>query len=127
MEKPMVFDKEHLEPTPDPRYQARIAIFIALDRNVLLSNYSLNMSTGGVFIETVAILPVDTSLIAKFKLPGKDAIISCKARVAWVNEQGHFKKSDLPSGMGLQFIDLSLQDLHAIRGYLVKGDLVPTW
>jgi uncharacterized protein (TIGR02266 family) len=92
-----------------------------------MSNYSVNMSTGGVFIETVNILPVDTSLVVKFKLPDNDAIITCKARVAWINETGLLRKFSLPPGMGLQFLDLSLNDMHAIRDYLNKGEIQPTW
>jgi uncharacterized protein (TIGR02266 family) len=110
-----------------PRYRARIAIFNGPYQKELLTNYSVNMSSGGLFIETVNILPVDMELIIKFKLPDTDTIISCKARVAWTNEPGALKKSSLPPGMGLQFIDLSLDNLHFVRAFLEKGDFIPTW
>ena len=112
---------------PDPRFRARIAIFNGPEQNRLVSDYTVNMSTGGLFIETGTILPVDTLFVVKFKLPGNDAIITCTARVAWTNEPGQLRKYSLPPGMGLQFLDLSLDNLHAIREYLEKGDLVPTW
>jgi uncharacterized protein (TIGR02266 family) len=111
----------------DPRFKARIAIYNGPDQQKLMTNYSVNMSTGGMFIETENIRPVDTSLVIKFKLPDNDVIITCNARVAWTNEPGNLRKYTLPSGMGLQFIDLSLENMHAIRDYLNKGDLVPTW
>lgn len=111
----------------DPRFMARIAIFNSLDQTRIMSNYSVNLSTGGVFIETDKILPVDTLLVVKFKLPDNEPIVTCKARVAWINEPGNLRKYSLPPGMGLQFIDLSLNNLHAIRHHLDKGNLVPTW
>lgn len=118
---------ENLEEAPDPRFKARIAIFNGPSQRRILSDYTVNMSSGGMFIETGNILPVDTLLTVKFKLPGNDAIITSKARVAWTNEPGHLRKCSYPPGMGLQFIDLSLKDLHTIREYLNTGNLVPTW
>ncbi len=118
---------EPIEERVDPRFKARIAIFNGPDLRRLISNYTVNMSTGGVFIETDTILPVDTLLLVKFKLPDNDAIIACNARVAWTNEPGHLKKFSFPPGMGLQFLDLSLENMYVIRDYLNKGDLVPTW
>jgi len=113
--------------TSDPRFTSRIAIFNGPNQQKLMSDYSVNMSTGGVFIETVNILPVNTSLIVIFKLPDNDTIITCKSRVAWIKEPGDLRKFSLPSGMGLQFLDLSPEHKHIIRDYLNKGNLVPTW
>ena len=118
---------EQIEERTDPRFTARIAIFNGPDQRKLISNYSVNMSTGGLFIETDSILPVDTLLAVKFKLPGNDSIIGCNARVAWINEPGKLIKPSLPPGMGLQFIGLSLESLHIIREYLNKGEFTPTW
>jgi Tfp pilus assembly protein PilZ len=63
----------------------------------------------------------------KFKLPNNDNVITCNTRVAWINEPGELKKPSLPPGMGIQFLDLSLDDMHAIRAFIEKGGLVPTW
>lgn len=92
-----------------------------------MTNYCVNMSTGGVFIETDNIRPVDSTLVLKFKLPGQDTIIACNARVAWTNEPGQLKKYSLPPGMGIQFFDLSLENLQAIRNFIKECDLTPIW
>lgn len=120
--------------SPDPperriyrRYLARIAIFYGLYQNDLLTDYSINISTGGVFIETRKILPEGTEVTVKFNLPNSDIIIVAKARVAWTNDPGFLKKETLPPGMGLQFIDLSLDDVHTIRNSLENGKFAPTW
>lgn len=85
------------------------------------------MGTGGVFIETRMILPEGTEITVKFNLPNTDSIIVAKAMVAWINDPSALKKPSLPPGMGLQFLDLSLDDLHTIRAFLVEGNFQPTW
>jgi len=92
-----------------------------------MTNYTVNVSTGGVFLEANDIFPVDTLLEIKFKLPDNDIVINCNARVAWTNEPAQLKKNSLPPGMGIQFVDLSLENLQAIRNFLKKGDLKPVW
>jgi len=123
----MIVNQTHIERRSDPRYLARIAIFNGPYQKELVTDYSVNMSTGGLFIETQKILPIDTQLMVKFKLPDKESIITCKSRVAWTNEPPLLKKPSLPPGMGIQFVDLSLDDMHAIRQFLDKGELLPTW
>ena len=51
-------------------------------------------------------------LIIELMLPGKETPLKCKARVAWTNELPSLKKQSLPHGMGLQFLTLSLDDIH---------------
>ncbi len=113
----------------EPRYRVRLAIFFGFEQQQLMSNYSVNMNTGGIFIETNSILLVDTPLVVKFMLPGKKGkLITCKARVAWTNKPGDRKSPHLPAGMGLQFRGLPLDHLHAIRDFLeIEGGLSPTW
>lgn len=117
----------HIDRESDPRFLARIAIFNGPFQRELITDYTVNVSTGGVFIETVKILPVDTHLQIKFKLPTMERVISCAARVAWTNDSDAPKKPALPPGMGIQFLDLSHDDMHAIRIFIDRGELVPTW
>ena len=116
--------------SPESRSHVSLAVYYH-GQEKLLKDYTVNMSTGGVFIETVNILPVDSMLYMQFKLPDTapdtDTIITCNARVAWTNEPGHLKKISFPPGMGLQFLDLPLDDMYAIRDYLNKGIFVPAW
>lgn len=123
----MPVNQKQPEKLTDPRYKARIAVFNGPYQKELLTNYTVNISTGGLFLETSKILPIDTSLIVKFQLPHSDAVIVSKARVAWTNDPVALKKPSFPPGMGLQFLDLSLENLHTIRAFLDKGEFVPTW
>ena len=118
---------DSLDRRANPRHLTRIAIFYGPYQKKILTDYFINMSAGGVFIESTTILPEDTELTVKFKLPVSDNIIIARARVAWVNDPLESKKSSLPPGMGLQFLDLPMEDIHTIRTYLVDGEFVPTW
>jgi len=123
----MTTNNEHHEKKEVPRYKIRLAIFHGPDQQTLMTQYSVNISTGGLFLETTRIVPVDTLLHVEFMLPGKNNPISCKAKVAWTNEPDALKKPSLPPGMGLQFLTLSLDDIHTIQDFLSNYEIVPTW
>ncbi len=106
-----------LEDRMAPRVEARIQVRYAADGQEL-TDYSLNMSTGGLFLETEAPLPVETELQLVFPLPDRAEPVRTRARVAWVNEPDNRIKPGLPPGMGLQFLDLSLDDLQDVRAFV---------
>lgn len=87
----------------DSRFKACLTISEGPEQNKTITNYIVNMSTGGMFIESSNPLPVDTLLQVELMLPGKTPI-TCKARVAWTNGPHSLKKHSLPYGMGLQFL-----------------------
>lgn len=109
------------------RVRARIKVRYGTDRQHLLGNYTVNISTGGLFLETDAPLPVDTPLALEFNLPRRQTPISCAGKVAWVNHQAQLHKPELSSGMGVQFIDLRLDDMYAIRDFIKQECLQPSW
>jgi uncharacterized protein (TIGR02266 family) len=110
-----------------PRVSARMRIHYGVGVQQLLENYSVNLSAGGVFIEARDILPVETPLALEFLLPEPRRVIRCRGRVAWVNLPERVLSPKLPSGMGVQFVDLSLDDLHALREFIQKESLRPAW
>lgn len=120
-------NSDPLEQKSPSRFKARFAVFFGTDKQTLMTDYSVNISSGGIFLETDQILSIGTPLVLEFMLPSKDAPITCNARVSWTNGPVDLRKEFLPPGMGLQFLDISLGHLHAIRDFLNKGDLMPTW
>lgn len=110
-----------------PRIEARLRVHYGTGQQTLLANYSVNLGTGGLFLEMSDPLPAETPLTLEFSLPDRPSKIRCRGRVAWVNEPGKKKKATLPAGIGLQFLDLSLDDLHAIREFVEKEPLTPSW
>ena len=109
-----------------PRYMARLCISYSRGSKVL-TDYSVNMSTGGVFLETDNLLPVDSLLTVEFTLRDNPTAIKCTGRVAWLNHPEALKNQNLPVGMGLQFVGLSLDDMNTIRQFIKEQALLPAW
>jgi uncharacterized protein (TIGR02266 family) len=110
-----------------PRHIARLRMHFGTNQETLLTEYCINVSTGGVFIETENLLPVDTILAVEFILPQNVETIRCEGRVAWVNRPELVVNPNLPVGMGLQFINIGANDMNAIREYIKKEALMPFW
>lgn len=111
-----------------PRIRARLHIqYGPAGQEQTLKDYTVNLSTGGVFIEADSPLPLDTPLQIRFDLPGRTTPIECQGRVAWVNKAEKPIKPKLPSGMGVQFLDLTLADMGDIREYVKEQCLFPSW
>ncbi len=100
----MTSSAEQHEQEHDSRFKVCLTISDGPDRDKKITNYVVNMSTGGMFVETSELLPVDTLLTVELMLPGNATPITCKARVAWTNGPNALKKQSLPYGMGLQFL-----------------------
>ncbi|MBC8016906.1 MAG: response regulator [Verrucomicrobia bacterium] len=112
-----------------PRYEAslRVEFHSGTEPDRVLSNYCVNLSTGGIFIETTELLQIDSSLNIQFTLPEEGKIIKCSGRVAWINHPESMKNPNLPIGMGLQFSNLTLDDLDSIRKFIKDQTLQPEW
>jgi uncharacterized protein (TIGR02266 family) len=111
----------------DIRYEARLQVRYGVDQAEVLSNYSINLSTGGLFLETTSPFPEGTCLRAEFELPDCGTVVSCRARVAWVNHPDMIVRPHLDSGMGLQFIDMTMNDMDNIRQFIRGNNLAPAW
>ena len=111
----------------EPRYASHIKIKFGQQKDKLLSDYSVNINTGGLFVTSPRLLPVGTELFVEFGLPGGDKAVACRARVAWVNEGVPPLKRDLPVGMGLGFVGISLDEMNVIREYIKDNELTADW
>ena len=99
-----------------PRAPVKMQVLYGVEKK--FTNYSVNLSTGGLFLETDNPLPQDEKLTLKFQLPDNEQPISCQGRVTWINSPGSPLKPNLPPGMGIQFLDVDLDALHQIRLFL---------
>jgi len=111
----------------DPRYAVHVKVLYGAERANVLSNYSVNLNTGGLFLETTTVLPIDSRLFLEFRLPGGEQSVSCQARVAWVNNSRTPSKKDLPLGVGLQFLDISADQVSIIEHYIRDNALLAEW
>lgn len=102
-----------------PRKPARVLVRYGVEDQLTLHDYTINLSHGGLFLETGKVLPVETPLTLEFIVPGSEEAIVCKGRVAWINHGGPLSpKPNLPSGFGVEFNDLSFGDLERMTMYL---------
>jgi uncharacterized protein (TIGR02266 family) len=90
-------------------------------------SYSIDLSTGGMFIGTKELLPIDSPLNIEFILPEDGRIIKCSGRVSWLNHPESIKNQDLPSGMGLQFMNLSMDDMDSLRNFIKNQVITEDW
>lgn len=92
-----------------PRADIRLSLHCGPDSGKLHPAQALNLNSGGMFVATERLVPIDTVLKMVFSLPGREFPLRCLARVAWVNHPEWVKNARLPSGMGVEFLDLSAE------------------
>ncbi len=106
-----------------PRVAAPLEIRFGPEGEHRLADFTVNISTGGVFIETENLLPVDTTLEMEFQLPDSDSPLICVGRIAWVNHPEWIKKDELPVGMGVQFTKVHAEDQSRLRAFIREKTL----
>lgn len=88
----------------------------------ILSGLSEDLSVGGLYLKTNVPLAFDETIMLSFSLPSQkqEKTVNCKASVAWTNYGKNPRKPDLPSGVGLKFVDPLREDLIAISSFVDK-------
>lgn len=67
----------------------------------------LDLSGGGMFIESQADLPAGTDVELSFKLPDEPGTqLSCRALISWLNRKPDPMKPHYPHGLGIMFVKL---------------------
>jgi uncharacterized protein (TIGR02266 family) len=113
-----------LEKRSETRLNAGVLVQVVQENESLFKEFCVNLSAGGLFLESEWPLPEDTPLALQFELPDSK-FIDCKARVAWVNEPGSRVCQNLPPGMGIQFLDLRPENLEALRDFIKNKEIMP--
>lgn len=88
------------------------------DINKLSPGRILNLNNQGAFISADKFFPVDTTVHLKIFITGSNQPLCCTGRVAWVNHPEWLKTTNLPTGMGVQFLDLAPENTDLLREYL---------
>ncbi len=111
----------HVSQRNAPRVPLKLSVHYGVgDEERQLHEYSINVSTGGLFIETDEPPPALTPLRLEFFLPGQERPIRCRGQVAWLNAEDGQQHPRLPKGMGVQFVDMSLEDMRLIRSFIMQ-------
>jgi len=111
----------------ESRYTVHVKVRFGKQMKKVLTDYTVNINAGGLFLSSSELFPVNTQLSVEFSLPENDKTVCCQARVAWANEAGSLPKRDLPVGMGLEFVDITLEEMMIIREYIKKNALTADW
>ena len=80
---------------------------------------TFNLSAWGVFIRTAVPFDTGEEVVLRFQLPEREQPVRTMGRVVWANSDPN-KWGGM--GMGIQFLDLGVEDREAIERYL--ADLV---
>lgn len=102
-----------------PRVRMQAQVDFESDDN-FFNGFSANISDGGVFVATVNVLPLGTSVDIGFTLPTGERI-ECKGVVRWVREIDD-KQPDVFPGMGVQFVDLEDRSAQAIETFIQQRE-----
>ncbi len=114
-------------PTRNERFKTKIKVQYGVDAETSLTEFSIDLSAGGLYISTRNPLAEGEMLVIRFSLEGHAREIICQAQIVWVNPPQKLKKPTLPSGMGIRFVDISMDDLRAIHKFMASKQFEPSW
>lgn len=83
--------------------------------------YGLDISSGGIFLDTLTKLPIGTAVRLDIHLARPHETgphIDCQGVVAWHNTKENPQKPNHPVGMGIKFNELTTQAAAVINGFL---------
>ena len=106
--------------TKSPReyLNAELHVYYGPSQKMLLYDFSVDICSGGLFLKTETPFSVNEELILSFILPVENKIVTCRAKVSWVNLKDEPRKPERPTGIGLQFIDLAPEYLEIIQSFI---------
>jgi Tfp pilus assembly protein PilZ len=83
--------------------------------------FVIDLGLLGVFVERPEALPFGEPVRIRFLLPGNELPIQAVCRVAWWHPPGApLVSKSLPSGIGLEFVDVSDRDRERVRTHLLE-------
>lgn len=80
--------------------------------------YATNISSKGIYIQTINPKPFGFKVRLRFNLPGSKETIECSAEVVWSKE--YDSKTCRKPGMGLKFLDLSPEHAALIDSFVQR-------
>ena len=102
----MPHDREHAG--GERRRDTRVELKIPVDYSSVddfFTEFTANINEGGMFVEIEKPPELDTVVQLQFRLPGTRKPVKVLGRVAWSKDED----PDGPSGVGIEFHDLSAE------------------
>jgi len=102
-----------------PRVQKILSLRFKSDTG-LIKVFTQDMSIGGMFIRTAKPLPEGEMFTLKLTLPEASEALNIGCEVVWIRTDDNGDES-LPSGMGIEFVNMSEADQFRLKKELTKG------
>ncbi len=112
----LLLDDEGADKRSDPRVNLKIEISLHSETN-FFTGFSVNISTGGVFVSTHVPAKVGEKVPISFQLPNSPKTIETIGVVKWYREYNPVYP-ETPPGMGIMFEGLSKEDEMIIDEYI---------
>lgn len=80
---------------------------------------SVNISEGGIFLQTGIPLGLGTEVNLEFSLPGVEESLRCKGKVVWSKSSRN--RGDAISGKGIEFTEFGDQYRKLLKKYIEEG------
>jgi uncharacterized protein (TIGR02266 family) len=102
-----------------PRVEATFRVcYRSIDE--LLVAYSSDLSKGGMFLQSERFLPVNAVLRVQLELEPGAADIPIICRVVYVRDEKTARAVGKPTGMGIEFLDLTNECLQLIEAFIAE-------
>ena len=96
-----------------PRLKTSMAVAFS-SAGDFLCGHIMNISCSGLFINTETVLPPDTELALRIRLPDDLESMDIVGRVVWAKQA----TKAYPAGMGIEFIRIPLEDRMKIERFV---------
>ncbi|MCU1282742.1 MAG: putative two-component system response regulator, partial [bacterium] len=102
-----------------PRVEATFRVSYASVDHLLVA-YSSDLSKGGMFLSTEQFLPVNAVIRVNLELGEGSVEIPVICRVVYVRDAAAARAVGKPSGMGIEFLDMTAECLGLIEAYIAE-------
>jgi uncharacterized protein (TIGR02266 family) len=95
----------------DPRYERQLEVEVVVDGKKHTSR-TVNISLGGVFLDSETPLELGATVQLRFKLPTQPEAVEVAGDVRWI-----VKKEGAHAGIGIRFQGLRARDVWALNQF----------
>lgn len=96
-----------------PRVKTSMAVAFSSAGDFLCASI-MDISCRGIFIKNETVLPVDTELALRFRLPEDLDIMDIAGKVVWAKQAS----KESPAGMGIEFVRISSENRRKILSFV---------
>jgi uncharacterized protein (TIGR02266 family) len=98
-----------------PRIKTSMIVALSKAGDFLCANI-MNISSSGAFIKTETVLPVDTELSLRIRLPDDLEIMDIVGKVVWQKQASTMT----PAGLGIEFLSIASKDRNKIHSFVER-------